>query len=64
MTPLQEFIQAITSNGIVIINQTLIDATLKKERESIYAAFVAGDNREKGEVPFNAEQYFNQTFKQ
>jgi len=37
---------------------------LPKERADIEDAFVAGDNRGKGEIPFNAEQYFTQTFNQ
>ena len=34
-TALQEFIQAITANGLISINQTLIDGALKKEKEQI-----------------------------
>lgn len=31
-------------------------------REEILDAFVAGDERGTGEIPFNCEQYYNQTF--
>ena len=36
---------------------------LAKEREQIENAFVAGDERGTKDIPFNAEQYFTQTFK-
>ena len=38
------------------------DELKAKHREDILNAFVAGDNRGTGEIPFNAEQYYNQTF--
>ena len=36
---------------------------LEEEREQIYEAFVAGDNRGIGDIPFNCEQYYSQTYK-
>jgi hypothetical protein len=44
----------------------LVDAINKAKelhKEQILEAFVSGDERGTGEIPFNAEQYFNQTFK-
>ena len=35
---------------------------LKKERQQIEEAFVSGDERSTNNIPFNAEQYFNQTY--
>lgn len=35
---------------------------LSKEKEQIEQAFVAGDERGVGNIPFNAEQYFTQTY--
>lgn len=36
---------------------------LQMEREQIIDAFVAGDERGTNDIPFNAEQYYTQTFK-
>jgi len=36
---------------------------LVEEREQIYEAFVAGDNRGNVDIPFNCEQYYSQTYK-
>lgn len=36
---------------------------LKKERQQIEEAFVSGDERGANSIPFNAEQYYTQTFK-
>jgi hypothetical protein len=38
-TALQQFIEAITKSGIVIINQTLIDSCLKMEKQQIIDAY-------------------------
>jgi len=35
---------------------------IEPEREQILEAFVAGDERGTKEIPFNCEQYYNQTF--
>lgn len=46
--------------------QQIIDITnlaLQMEREQIEEAFVAGDERGTNDIPFNAEQYYTQTFK-
>lgn len=40
-----------------------IKESLPIEREIIENAFVAGDERGTKDIPFNAEQYYNQTFK-
>jgi|LakMenEpi03Aug12_release.lakeMendotaPanAssembly.Ray.scaffolds.fasta_scaffold1429316_2 hypothetical protein len=40
-----------------------IKESLPQEREQIENAFVAGDERGTKDIPFNAEQYFTQTFK-
>ena len=32
------------------------------QRQQIYEAFVAGDERGTGEIPFNCEQYFQQKY--
>ena len=37
-------------------------ALLPEERKGFCDAFVAGDNRGTGEIPFNAEQWFDQTY--
>jgi hypothetical protein len=38
------------------------ESLLPEERKAIEDAFVAGDERGTGDIPFNAEQYFSQTF--
>jgi len=35
---------------------------LQKEQEQIFLAFVAGDERGTGNIPFNCEQYYAQTY--
>ena len=35
LTPMQEFITALTENGLISINQTLIDGALKQEQQVI-----------------------------
>lgn len=35
---------------------------LEKEKEQILQAFLAGDERGTGNIPFNCEQYYAQTF--
>ena len=37
--------------------------SLNNEREEILNTFVAGSERGTNEIPFNAEQYYSQTFK-
>jgi hypothetical protein len=48
-----------TTNTLTIMN---LQKHLASEREQIINAFVAGDKRGTGEVPFNAEQYYSQTY--
>jgi hypothetical protein len=42
----------------------LLESLLPDERETILSAFVAGDQRGTNDIPFNAEQYYSQTFDQ
>lgn len=48
------------------LDQSILFATelLEKEKQQHYDTFVAGSKRGEGEMPFNAEQYYSQTFKQ
>ena len=74
-TALQEFIEAISNSGIVIINQTLIDNCLQMEKQQIIDCFVAVSkaNCETFKIPFTnkdekdftviAENYFEETYK-
>jgi hypothetical protein len=39
-----------------------VESAKKMEREQIQDAFVAGDERGTNEIPFNAEQYYTQTY--
>lgn len=41
----------------------ILEQFLSTEREQIEEAFVAGDERGTKDTPFNAEQYYTQTFK-
>ena len=67
-TALQGFIEALTSNGYVIINQTLIDTYLAVEKEQISKSWDDGDyayfhSKETGRDFDNGEQYYNETYK-
>jgi hypothetical protein len=67
-TAIQGFIEALTSNGYVIINQTLIDTYLAMEKEQIAKAWDDGDyayfhSKETGRDFDNGEQYYNETYK-
>jgi hypothetical protein len=59
-TAIQGFIEALTSNGYVIINQTLIDTYLAMEKEQIINAHDNGKNI----LPpnENGQQYYNETY--
>ena len=46
-------------NMVKAVAENLRDIT---EREQIYEAFVAGDERGTGEIPFNCEQYYQQKY--
>ena len=67
-TALQELIfdiqKHITDYNLIAVNTTIEMAKSKllKEREQIYNAFVAGDERGTKDIPFNCEQYYSQTF--
>jgi hypothetical protein len=59
-TALQELIDWLPVEAGAIIEKA--KSLLKKEREQIVESFVAGDERGTKDIPFNAEQYFNQTY--
>jgi hypothetical protein len=66
-TALQGFIEALTSNGYVIINQTLIDTYLGMEKEQIVDAWDGGDyayfySKETGRDFINGEEYYNERY--
>lgn len=71
-TALQGFIEALTSNGYVIINQTLIDTYLAMEKEQITNAWdrayaVGGANGSNDwvnecELTDNGEYYYKETY--
>jgi hypothetical protein len=67
-TALQQFIEAISNSGIVIINQTLIDNCLQIENHQIVTAHLNGQSvfdrgAYREEVKKYAEQYYQETFK-
>jgi hypothetical protein len=66
-TALQEFIEAISNSGIVIINQTLIDNCLEMERQQIEDTFTSRCmNFVCSETKNNCScgiDYYNKTFK-
>lgn len=49
--------------AVATIMRNIEDLYISKEKEQIMEAFVAGDERGTKEIPFNAEQYFQQTYK-
>jgi len=54
------------ADGLFAAYSNAIDQAKKKlatERQQHLETFVAGDERGTGNIPFNAEQYFEQTFK-
>ena len=62
-TALQEFIQAISNSGIVIINQTLIDNCLQMEKEQIRNAFNDGYRSGHFEDHKLGSKYFEEYYK-
>jgi len=58
-TALQGFVEALTSNGYVIINQTLIDTYLAMEKEQIKQAYKFGLQ---DEYVIGSEQYYNEIY--
>ena len=67
-TVIQELIDVVEmdyDNGVQISMPVFYKMLVKakeKEMHQIFDAFVAGDERGTGEIPFNAEQYYTQTF--
>lgn len=55
-----EFNKGSISNLTII--KVIAGRLLEKECVQICDAFVAGDERGTGEIPFNAEQYYHQKF--
>lgn len=49
--------------GLKLVKASIENEWLEAEKEQIWMAFVAGDERGTKEIPFNAEQYYQQTFK-
>jgi len=67
-TPIQELIEffenyLVSPDDFYMHFEHYKNNYLKKERDVIENAFVAGDERGTKDIPFNAEQYYNQTFK-
>lgn len=66
-TALQGFIEALTSNGYVIINQTLIDTYLAMEKKQIVDAWNDGDHayfysKKTGDDFDNGEDYYKEKY--
>lgn len=62
---LMEIVEMDANNGVEIsmrVFYKMLQDSLPKERQQIEEAFVAGDERGTNNIPFNAEQYFNQTY--
>jgi len=60
MTAIQELISSISKNGIININQTLIDRCLQLEKEQICKSYLEGlssilEHRDE-------EEYYNETY--
>ncbi len=56
-----QFHKGLRTAFTMVIN-AIDEILLEKEKEQIFDAFVAGDERGTGEIPFNCEQYYNQTY--
>ena len=65
LTPMQDFIQTLTENGLISINQTLIDGALKDEKNLIMLSWIDGkENKTFGDNIFDdAQDYYNNKFK-
>lgn len=61
-TPIQELISAITQNGHIIINQTLIDTYLEKEKQQIIEAHKDGFEENVRPTHETSEQYYNEKY--
>lgn len=67
MTAIQELISSISKNGIININQTLIDRCLQLEKEQIEMAFAKSYLIGLAEVNYDevnkaSEQYYSETY--
>lgn len=67
-TPIQELIEffenyIVSPDDFYMHFEHYKNKYLEKERDVIKNAFVAGDERGTKDIPFNAEQYYSQTFK-
>lgn len=58
------FLNRLVDAGIMIskYDLKLFERAKQMEREQIIEAFVAGDERGTKDIPFNAEQYYSQTY--
>lgn len=65
LTPMQEFITALTENGLISINQTLIDRALKDEEQLIMCAWIDGKKNKpfRDNIFDDAQDYYNSKFK-
>jgi len=62
-TAMQELISAITSNGHIIINQTLVDTYLEKEKQNIEKSYNDGKFSYLTDgFHITAEQYYNEKY--
>ncbi len=63
LTPMQEVIQTLTENGLISINQTLIDGALKKEKQVIEDAYDDGWLNCNSKKYDSGKDYYNNKFK-
>jgi len=67
MRDLMEVVEMDFGNGVEIsmkVFYRMLKTAMEAEKQQIYDAFVAGSERGAGEIPFNAEQYYTQTYNQ
>ena len=64
LTPMQEFINALTENGLISINQTLIDGALRQEKQVIEDAYDNGWINCNAKKYDSGNNYYNTKFKQ
>lgn len=62
-TAVQWLIENMPEDYRLALPYELVEQAIQMEREQIEEAFVAGDERGTNDIPFNAEQYYTQTFK-
>ena len=58
-----QWLKQICDDRGYFLMQEYFEQALQMERKQIEEAFVAGDERGTKDIPFNAEQYYTQTFK-